>query len=75
MDLKTAPGACGHASESTMEPAADVTMTLGRDDFIAMFAGKLSPTAAFMSGRLKVKGDLGIAMKLEKMMKSLRAKL
>jgi len=75
VDLKNTSGGCGDVSEAGPEPAADVTMTLGRDDFVAVFAGQLSPTAAFMSGRLKVKGDIGLAMKLDKMMKSLRAKL
>jgi len=50
-------------------------MTLARDDFIKMFGGNLNPTAAFMSGRLKIKGDLSLAMKLEKLVKNLQAKL
>jgi len=70
--LKNLPGGCGNASSDT---AADVTMTLARDDFIKMFGGNLNPTAAFMSGRLKIKGDLSLAMKLEKLVKNLQAKL
>lgn len=72
MDLKNLPGGCGNASANT---EADVTMTLARDDFMKMFAGQMNPTSAFMTGRLKVKGDLGLAMKLEKIVKSLQAKL
>lgn len=37
--------------------------------------GKLKPTTAFMMGKLKISGDLQKAMKLEKMMKSLKSKL
>lgn len=72
VDLKNLPGGCGNAIAHTQ---ADVTMTLSRDDFIKMFAGQMNPTSAFMTGRLKVKGDLGLAMKLEKMLKNLQAKL
>ena len=72
VDLKNVPGGCGNVSADTQ---ADVTMTLSRDDFVQMFAGRLHPTSAFMSGRLKVKGDLSLAMKLEKILKSLQAKL
>lgn len=33
-----------------------------------VFAGKLKPTMAFMSGKLKIKGDMSLAIKMEKMM-------
>ena len=72
MDLKNLPGGCGNAAADT---PADVTMTLSRDDFIMMFAGQMNPTSAFMTGRLKVKGDLSLAMKLDKVLKSRRSKL
>jgi len=36
-----------------------------------MFAGKLSPTTAFMLGKLKIKGNMGLAMKLEKLLKKM----
>ena len=32
--------------------------------FMDMAAGKLDGTSAFMSGKLKIQGDMGIAMKL-----------
>lgn len=43
---------------------ADVTMTADAETFRAMFEGELAPTAAFMSGKLTVDGDMGAAMKL-----------
>jgi len=44
-------------------PACTVVMSAA--DFQAMVSGKLNPTAAFMSGKLKIKGDMGLAMKLQ----------
>lgn len=43
---------------------AEVTMTADADTFQEILAGTLNPTAAFMSGRLSVDGDMGAAMRL-----------
>lgn len=43
---------------------ADVTLTAEADTFQAMMEGELNPTAAFMSGKLSVDGDMGLAMQL-----------
>ncbi|WP_104019576.1 SCP2 sterol-binding domain-containing protein [Roseovarius nitratireducens] len=42
----------------------DVTLSADADTFESILAGDLDPTAAFMSGRLSVDGDMGMAMKL-----------
>ncbi len=42
----------------------DCTMVISMDDFIAMAEGSLDGASAFMTGRLKVEGNMGIAMKL-----------
>jgi len=49
-----------HAGDET----ADVTLTAAPDVFEAMLAGEINPTAAFMSGKLAVDGDMGAAMRL-----------
>ena len=41
------------------------------DNFNKMFAGQLKPANAFMSGKLKMEGNLGKAMALEKVMKKM----
>lgn len=54
---------------------ASCTMTLDSDDFVALFKGQLNPTQAFMGGKLKIKGDMMVAMKLEKLMGQMKSKL
>lgn len=44
--------------------AADVTLTADADTFKAILDGDMNPTAAFMTGKLSVDGDMGMAMKL-----------
>ncbi|WP_368184555.1 SCP2 sterol-binding domain-containing protein [Aestuariibius sp. HNIBRBA575] len=43
---------------------ADVTLTADADTFQSILEGELNPTAAFMTGKLTVDGDMGLAMKL-----------
>jgi putative sterol carrier protein len=43
---------------------ADVTLTADTDTFRAILSGELNPTSAFMTGKLKVDGDMGAAMQL-----------
>jgi len=54
------------------DAAADTTLQLALEDFIAMAEGKLDPTMAFMQGKLKVVGDMGVAMQLQSVMAKLR---
>ncbi|WP_323776849.1 SCP2 sterol-binding domain-containing protein [Leisingera sp.] len=42
----------------------DVTMKADADTFQSILEGDLNPTAAFMSGKLTIDGDMGTAMKL-----------
>ena len=43
---------------------ADVTLTADTETFKAILDGEQNPTAAFMTGKLSVDGDMGAAMKL-----------
>ena len=38
-------------------------------DFMAMIAGSLNPQMAFMTGKLRVKGDMGLALKLQSILR------
>ena len=48
---------------------ADCTLTVTPENLMAIQQGKLDPTMAFMTGKLKVKGNTAIAMKLSSVMK------
>ncbi|MTH63403.1 SCP2 sterol-binding domain-containing protein [Paracoccus shanxieyensis] len=43
---------------------ADVTLTASRETFEGLLSGDVNPTMAFMTGKLKVDGSMGTAMKL-----------
>lgn len=45
-----------------------VIIQMSSDDFVALADGRLNPTAAFMAGKLKVKGDMGLAMRLQSLL-------
>lgn len=44
--------------------APNLTLTVSSQDWLDMLAGKLTGQMAFMSGKLKLKGDMGLAMKV-----------
>jgi putative sterol carrier protein len=46
---------------------ADVTITTSSDTFAEIVAGQQNPTTAYMTGKLKIKGDMGAALKLQKL--------
>lgn len=46
---------------------ADCTFTASEESFQKIVAGEQNPTTAYMTGKLKIKGDMGAAMKLQKL--------
>ena len=46
--------------------AADCTFSTSEENFEKIVAGEQNPTTAYMTGKLKIKGDIGAAMKLQK---------
>lgn len=49
-----------------MHEKPGATFTAAQDDFVAMATGKLASQMAFMMGKLKVSGDMMLAMRLQK---------
>ena len=46
---------------------ADAVITTSDETFQKIVSGEQNPTSAYMTGKLKVKGDMGAAMKLQKL--------
>ncbi len=46
---------------------ADAVITTSQATFEKIVSGEQNPTSAYMTGKLKVKGDMGAAMKLQKL--------
>jgi len=57
----------GKVSVSENEGEADTTISTSSETFMKIANGEQNPTTAYMSGKLKVKGDMGQAMKLQKL--------
>ena len=49
------------------DTGGDCTISTSAEVFDRIVAGEQNPTAAYMSGKLKIKGDMGAAMKLQKL--------
>ncbi len=51
----------GQVKESDED--TDCTLSANSEIFKDMFSGELNPTSAYMSGKLKIDGSMGVAMK------------
>ena len=49
-------------------PNARCTVAATDQHFLDIVSGKLNPQMAFMSGKLKIQGDMGLAMKLQQIL-------
>jgi putative sterol carrier protein len=57
----------GRVNVTEGEGDADVVISASEETFEKMVSGEQNPTSAYMTGKLKVKGDMGAAMKLQKL--------
>lgn len=53
---------------SNEDADAQCTLRMPLEDFLAMIQGELDATTAFMMGKLKVDGDMSVAMHLQSML-------
>jgi len=60
-------GACAVTEGAHASP--NMTMTMAASDYVDMINGKLNGQMAFMSGKLKIAGDMGLAMKMQSLFK------
>lgn len=61
----TKPG--GEVKSGTLETPG-VTVTMAAKDFVDLVSGKLNGQMAFMQGKLKIKGDMSLALKLQQIL-------
>lgn len=63
--IKIADGAATTGAGETPDPA--MTVKASADDWFAVATGQMNPMQAFMTGKLKILGDMGLAMKMQTM--------
>lgn len=63
IDGKSAPN-----SVHNDDLAADCTISITQENLAALVSGDLEPTTGFMMGKFKVAGDMGVAMKLQRVL-------
>ena len=66
--MKIHDGAAETGKGDAPEPA-NLTMLASAEDWVKIATGKLDGTAAFMQGKLKIKGDMGLAIKYQSLFK------
>ncbi|XP_062439582.1 stomatin-like protein 1 isoform X2 [Rhea pennata] len=62
----------GRAGRGLPESSPDVVLEMSEKDLQDLFLGELRPLSAYMSGRLQVKGDLHVALKLEELFRAMK---
>jgi len=63
--LKVANGTCELIKGGVEKP--DMTLTVADKDWLAIASGQLNPMNAFTSGKLKLTGDMMLAMKVQQL--------
>jgi sterol carrier protein 2 len=71
VDLKNGKGSVAQGAPANK---ADCTLNTDEDSFVGMMTGKLNSQQLFMQGKLKIQGNMGLAMKLNKLQQA-KAKL
>ncbi|XP_014859795.1 PREDICTED: non-specific lipid-transfer protein-like [Poecilia mexicana] len=61
VDVKNGSG-CVH---NDTDKKADCTIAMSDTDLLALMTGKMNPQTAFFQGKLKITGNMGLAMKLQ----------
>jgi putative sterol carrier protein len=51
-------------------PSPNITISMTAQDYLDMLAGKLNGQMAFMSGKLRISGDMGLALRLQSLFSS-----
>jgi len=65
----------GTVFKGKAQPKADVTIILSDDTLVDLASGKINGQKAFMTGKLKTRGNIMLATKLDSVLKGAKAKL
>jgi putative sterol carrier protein len=57
----------GRATVTESGGAADCVIAMNEETFLKLLRGETKPTTAFMVGRIKVDGDMSLALKLKEL--------
>nr|AGT78529.1 sterol carrier protein 2 [Bufo gargarizans] len=72
VDVKNGKGSVSFDSDKK----ADCTISMSDSDLLALMTGQINPQTAFFQGKLKVTGNMGLAMKLQTLqLQPVKAKL
>ena len=63
LDLREGKGTLQEANDADAD--ADLVLTMAGDTFVKLVAKKISSQQAFLMRKLKIKGSMGMAMKLQ----------
>jgi putative sterol carrier protein len=69
----TMDGNANQVTEDAPAGATDATVHVSWEDFKALAKGDLNPMTAFMSGKIRLDGDMGVAMQLQSVFSKLTA--
>eukprot|EP00560_Eucampia_antarctica_P009269 CAMPEP_0197828344 /NCGR_PEP_ID=MMETSP1437-20131217/4927_1 /TAXON_ID=49252 ORGANISM="Eucampia antarctica, Strain CCMP1452" /NCGR_SAMPLE_ID=MMETSP1437 /ASSEMBLY_ACC=CAM_ASM_001096 /LENGTH=113 /DNA_ID=CAMNT_0043429519 /DNA_START=76 /DNA_END=417 /DNA_ORIENTATION=- len=75
LDLKNAQGNFSVQKGDGELPKPDLHITINSSNMSKLIEGKLKPQQAFMKGILKIKGNMGLAMKLNSVLVATKKKL
>jgi putative sterol carrier protein len=61
-------GSGGANTVSDVDEDADCTITMSKETYLKLQRKEIKPMVATLTGKLKVKGDIGLAQKLKQLM-------
>ena len=66
---------CKKSTVTSGSGKADCTITISEENFLALVSGKLQGMQAFMSGKMKIKGNMGLAQKFGAIVDGAKSKM
>ncbi|KAI8109122.1 hypothetical protein M9435_005536 [Picochlorum sp. BPE23] len=74
LDLRPGKGKLSRVDSEEGGDQADITLTMKGSTFVALVSGKIGSQTAFLTRKLKIKGSMGLAMKLQPILDAVKLK-